>query len=142
MNRACLKAHVPAVYVALEGAFAYVGPLVLPGEGPCYLCWRMRALACADDFEVAMAREEALDARRAPLRRPLLPGLAATVDGLVAREVLALTTSALQPELAGHVVVLDPNTGDMIHDPHPSGAGVTEVDEVELILALEGGNPS
>lgn len=41
-----------------------------------------------------------------------------------------------------HVVVLDPNTGDMIHDPHPSGAGVTEVDEVELILALEGGNPS
>ena len=107
VNRACLKAHVPAVYVALEGAFAYVGPLVLPGEGPCYLCWRMRALACADDFELAMAREEALDARRAPLRRPLLPGLAATVDGLVAREVLALTTSALQPELAGHVVVLD-----------------------------------
>ena len=38
-----------------------------------------------------------------------------------------------------HVVVLDPNTGDMIHDPHPSGAGVTEVDELELILALDGG---
>ena len=37
-----------------------------------------------------------------------------------------------------HVVVLDPNTGDMIHDPHPSGAGVTEVDELELILALDG----
>lgn len=38
-----------------------------------------------------------------------------------------------------HVVVLDPDTGAMIHDPHPSGAGVTEVDEVELILALDGG---
>ena len=38
-----------------------------------------------------------------------------------------------------HVVVLDPKTGAMIHDPHPSGAGVTEVDEVELILALDGG---
>ena len=38
-----------------------------------------------------------------------------------------------------HVVVLDPNTGDMIHDPHPSGAGVTEIDELELILALDGG---
>lgn len=36
-----------------------------------------------------------------------------------------------------HVVVLDPDTGAMIHDPHPSGAGVLEVDEVELILAIE-----
>lgn len=26
-----------------------------------------------------------------------------------------------------------------IHDPHPSAAGVVEVDEVELILALDGG---
>lgn len=27
----------------------------------------------------------------------------------------------------------------LVHDPHPSGAGVTEVDEIELILALDGG---
>ena len=38
-----------------------------------------------------------------------------------------------------HVVVLDPDSGAMIHDPHPSGAGVVEVDELELILALDGG---
>lgn len=36
-----------------------------------------------------------------------------------------------------HVVVLDPETGDMLHDPHPSGAGVLEVDEVELIFAAQ-----
>jgi bacteriocin biosynthesis cyclodehydratase domain-containing protein len=111
LNRACLDARVPALYVSVEGSFAYVGPLVLPGEGPCYLCWRMRALACADDFDLAMAREEALDGRRAPLRRPVLPGLVEAVHGLVGREVLALTTSALQPELAGHVVVLDQSKG-------------------------------
>ena len=40
---------------------------------------------------------------------------------------------------AAVLLVLDPKTGAMIHDPHPSGAGVTEVDEVELILALDGG---
>ncbi len=107
VNRACLDASVPALYATLEGSFAYVGPLVLPGEGPCYLCWRMRALACADDFELAMAREEALDAGRRPLQRPLLPGLTEAVSAMVAREVLALTTSALQPELPGRVAVLD-----------------------------------
>lgn len=37
-----------------------------------------------------------------------------------------------------HVVVLDLETGRMAHDPHPSGAGVTEVDEIELILAIGG----
>ena len=36
-----------------------------------------------------------------------------------------------------HVVVLDPDTGDMLHDPHPSGAGVLEVDEVELLIAAQ-----
>ena len=34
-------------------------------------------------------------------------------------------------------MVLDPETGDMLHDPHPSGAGVLEVDEVELIFAAQ-----
>lgn len=107
LNRACLDAGVPALYGTLEGSFAYVGPLVLPGEGPCYLCWRMRALACADDFDLAMAREESLDAGRRPLGRPALPGLAEAVHALISRELLALTTSALQPELPGRVVVLD-----------------------------------
>jgi len=111
VNRACLDAGVPSLYVALEGSFAYLGPLVLPGEGPCYLCWRMRALSCADDFALAMAREESLDGARRPLGRPVLPGLLDAVNGLVSREVLALTTSALMPELAGRVVVLDQLAG-------------------------------
>ena len=33
-----------------------------------------------------------------------------------------------------HVVVLDLETGEMQHDPHPSGAGLVEVDEVEIIF--------
>ena len=37
-----------------------------------------------------------------------------------------------------HCIVLDPESGRMAHDPHPSGAGITEVDEVELILAIQG----
>ncbi len=117
LNRACLDARVPALYAALEGSFAYIGPLVLPGEGPCYLCWRMRALACADDFDLAMAREEALDAGRRALGRPVLPGLVEAVNAVVSREVLALTTSALPSELAGKVLVLDQVKGS--RQSHP-----------------------
>ncbi|MFT3970214.1 MAG: TOMM precursor leader peptide-binding protein [Micropruina sp.] len=107
LNRACLGVGVPALYVAFEGSYATLGPLVLPGEGPCYLCWRMRALACSDDFEVAMAREESLDATRSALHRPSLPGLREAAWAIVVREMLALTTSALPPELPGTVLLLD-----------------------------------
>ncbi|MFT4226174.1 TOMM precursor leader peptide-binding protein [Micropruina sp.] len=117
VNRACLDAGTPALFVAFEGSYASLGPLVLPGEGPCYLCWRMRALACSDDFEVAMAREESLDATRAALGRPLLPGLRETAWGIVLRETLALTTSALPPELPGTVLLLDQLKGTSTRNP-------------------------
>lgn len=32
-----------------------------------------------------------------------------------------------------HAVVLDPDTGLLAHDPHPSGLGVLEVDELEVL---------
>ena len=117
VNRTCLDAGTPALFVAFEGSYASLGPLVLPGEGPCYLCWRMRALACSDDFEVAMAREESLDATRAALGRPLLPGLREAAWGIVVRETLALTTSALPPELPGTVLLLDQLKGTSTRNP-------------------------
>lgn len=107
VNRACLDAGTPALFVALEGSHGYLGPLVLPGEGPCYLCWRIRALACADDFDLAMSREEARDRARAESSRPLLPGLREAAWAVAVRETLALTTSALPTELPATVLVVD-----------------------------------
>ena len=117
VNRACLDAGTPALFVALDGSFGYLGPLVLPGEGPCYLCWRMRALACSDDFAVAMAREEALDRTRGGLGPPVLPGLREAAGAVVVRETVALTTSALPTTLAGTVVVLDQLKGRTTRHP-------------------------
>lgn len=106
VNAASLAAGVPSLHTALDGSTAYVGPLVLPGEGPCYLCWRMRALACEDDFAVAMAREEALDvARELPRRpRPTLPTLAPAVASALVHDILAVTLGVSQPRLAAHVL--------------------------------------
>lgn len=35
-----------------------------------------------------------------------------------------------------HVVVLDPQTGQMAHDPHPSRAGLFAIDEIEILFEL------
>ncbi len=108
VNTAGLESGVPALHVELRGARATVGPLVLPGEGPCYLCWRMRALACADDFAAAMALEEAMDARRSPDPvRPMPPALLPMVTGAVVAELFALTLRIAQPRLVGGVLSLN-----------------------------------
>jgi len=107
-NRYSLDHDVPSLQVAVEGSDAFVGPLVLPGEGPCYLCWRMRALACADDFGVAMAREEARDRiRSATAAPPVFPGLGALVAGVVTQEAVALLVGAGPVRLPGHVLQLE-----------------------------------
>ena len=107
-NRASLAADVPSVHVLLDGPDGFVGPLVVPGEGACYLCWRMRALACADDFSVAMAREESLDRSRraADPPRPVLPGLAEAAASVLVHELTALTLAIGSPRLTGHVLHL------------------------------------
>ena len=104
VNRAALAAGVPALFARMEGHRIFAGPLLLPGETACYMCWRMRHLACADDFAEAMAQEEAADARRSVGETPpALPPLAAQLAGLVATEFVKTTLALGRPALAGAV---------------------------------------
>ena len=109
VNEASLQTGTPSLSISVHGSRAELGPLVLPGEGPCYLCWRMRALACADDFASTMAREEAYDAARTQsgVPRPVLPTLVPWVVGVVGREAIAATLGLAAPRLAAHVLVMD-----------------------------------
>ena len=118
VNAASLESGVPSLHVSVNGTCCDVGPLVMPGEGPCFVCWRMRAIACRDDFAVAMALEEALDAdRQLPDEpRPVLPGIPLWTGGIAGHEALAVTLGIAQPRLAGHVLRLDGiNMTDQLH---------------------------
>ena len=118
VNAVGLRLGVPSLHVALQGTCATVGPLVLPGEGPCYLCWRMRALACEEDFTAAMALEEGLDARRLPSTafRKVLPALLPMVTGAVVAELFALTLAIAPPRFAGGALTLDARgRGEKLH---------------------------
>jgi bacteriocin biosynthesis cyclodehydratase domain-containing protein len=120
INVASLAHQVPALYGELRGASAFVGPLVIPGETACYLCWRMRAIACEADFEAAMSYEEFLDERRHPAlhSRAVLPGLPSYVGGLLAVEALKHLLGLDPRSLAGRVHEFDALT---------SGVGVHTV---------------
>jgi bacteriocin biosynthesis cyclodehydratase domain-containing protein len=108
VNRAAIATGRPALFAELELTQAFIGPLVLPGEGPCYMCYRMRRIAMSEAFADAFAYEQHLDrSRRADVSRPVLPGLAETAAGLVVLELVKLLFGPLTPSLSAQVAQLD-----------------------------------
>ncbi|NMO51807.1 TOMM precursor leader peptide-binding protein [Actinoplanes sp. TBRC 11911] len=114
VNAAALDRSTPAGFVRLDGHIGLVGPIVLPHESPCYMCSRIRAVSCADDFAAAMAREELLDQRREPRLsgRPGLPSLAAQTGSLLAFELLKVALAFGSPALVGTILKIDALTSE------------------------------
>jgi ribosomal protein S12 methylthiotransferase accessory factor len=75
----------------------------------------MRALACEDDFEGAMAYEEHLDRRREPrgADRPLFPPVPGHLGSILAMEALKMFFAVGTLALAGNVQELDAFTGSV-----------------------------
>jgi len=109
VNSATLSTGAPSMHVDVRGHRAELGPLVLPGDGPCYLCWRMRAIACEEDFGAAMSWEEHLAAGESqPVgERPVLPNLPPWIAGVLGHEALAQILGIAQPRLVGAVLAVD-----------------------------------
>jgi ribosomal protein S12 methylthiotransferase accessory factor len=109
VNEYALATRRPAVFGRLAGHQGIAGPMVLPGEGPCYLCARMRVIANAEDFEVAMGVEEQGDAGRQPrlAERPSLPPVAGQLGSFLALEVVKTALSLGTPALVGRLHVID-----------------------------------
>jgi ribosomal protein S12 methylthiotransferase accessory factor len=158
INRASQESGVPALYGHTAGHRGIAGPLVVPGETACYLCWRMRSLACEEDFAGAMAYEEHLDARREPVAadRPLFPPVPAYVGSVLATEALKMFLALGTLSLAGKVQEFDALTGAVTVHPvlfrpdcpvcqkkkrtppeQPDLAGLTETEAPGDVLAAE-----
>jgi molybdopterin-synthase adenylyltransferase len=108
LNRVCLALGMRWISCALAGAEVVVGPAVHPGHGPCYLCYRMRAVACAGNPEAAFAHERHLDRRKSDdsgARENLLfaAGIAAN---MLALEVVKELTGIAEPSLVGRLLIL------------------------------------
>jgi ribosomal protein S12 methylthiotransferase accessory factor len=108
-NRSSIAIGTPTLHAVLRGHRATVGPLVLPGESPCYLCWSMRRVAALSDFDKAMTVEEHFDAGRLPAQatRPTAPFLSPIVGGILAAEAFTLLLGTGIPKLVGHIIEVD-----------------------------------
>lgn len=115
VNAVGLRLAIPVLHVALSNTAPRVGPLVQPTEGACYLCWRMRALACADDFETAMRLEESLVARRPPpaAAEPPESELSSMVLQAATKDVLALLAGTSSPRSTFAVITFDGGTEEL-----------------------------
>jgi bacteriocin biosynthesis cyclodehydratase domain-containing protein len=98
-----------ALFACVEGRRASVGPLVLPGEGPCFLCWRMRVLANEEDYELAFAWEDAAAMEDGPViaESAALPGLASIVAAVAVGEIVKVLSGIAVPVAAARVWELD-----------------------------------
>jgi bacteriocin biosynthesis cyclodehydratase domain-containing protein len=108
LNRVCLAENVGWISCALSGAEVVVGPGVHPWRSACYLCYRMRAVACAGNPEDAFAYERQLDRRKQDDsgRRENLVFGAGLVANLLGLEVLKEITGMAEPSLVGRLLTI------------------------------------
>jgi bacteriocin biosynthesis cyclodehydratase domain-containing protein len=116
INLACLKKGTPWLPVDLySGPSCSLGPLVIPGSGPCYECYRSRVRsnfgANADAYDEFMTFQ-----RRERIKVSHYGMLPSGLDislGFVCLEALKLTTQFHTPACLGHNVIINLLTLDI-----------------------------
>jgi bacteriocin biosynthesis cyclodehydratase domain-containing protein len=110
LNRCCRAAGVRWLTGALEGPSIVGGPGFPPsGEGPCYMCYRMREVACAANPQSRFALERRLDRQKQDLggRRENLACGADILAGLLGAEALNILARVSDPALDGRILLID-----------------------------------
>ena len=109
INRAAIVTRTPALFAEISTHIATIGPCVLPNQAACYMCYRMRRVACEENYDEAMAYERFLNQANQPSlsSRATAPFLAAHVASVLACEIVKLVALTLPPTLAGRVLEFD-----------------------------------
>ena len=109
INRAAVATSKPALFAEISTHVATIGPCVLPGQAACYMCYRMRRVACEENYDEAMAHERFLNQVNQPSlsSRATAPFLSAHVASLLACEIVKLVGLTLPATLAGRVMEFD-----------------------------------
>jgi molybdopterin-synthase adenylyltransferase len=109
VNRVCLALGIPFTSVEASGAEVILGPTVDPHRTACYLCYKMRSVACSENPEAEFGFQSFLDRRRqddSPRHANLSFGvnIAAQMAGM---EVMKALTSLPSMTARGRIFVLN-----------------------------------
>jgi bacteriocin biosynthesis cyclodehydratase domain-containing protein len=109
LNRVCLRNKTRWIAASASAFEVSVGPLVEPYDTACYLCYRMRVVACAEEPEEEFAFQSFLDRRKrddSATRENLVFGT--TMAGqLAALETFKALSGVIAPSTRGAIVVFD-----------------------------------
>jgi adenylyltransferase/sulfurtransferase len=114
LNRSCLAERIPWCPGRVTAFEGLVGPTVVPYESACYLCYQMRAVACAEDPEDALIALKEQDRRKSddsPHRENLAFG-AGIVGHLLGLQAFK-AVSAGRPASAGRLMTIDVMQGEI-----------------------------
>jgi adenylyltransferase/sulfurtransferase len=64
LNRVCLSSGIPFTSIQASGVEIVLGPTVYPYRTACFMCYKMRSVACSDNPEAEFAFQSFLDRRR------------------------------------------------------------------------------
>lgn len=109
LNRVCLQAGIKWTSCALSGPEIIVGPTIHPAETACYLCYKMRTVACAGNPEDEFAFESFLDQRKrddSAQHENLVCGVDLAA-GLVTLEAIKSLSGVLAPSAVGKIIVFN-----------------------------------
>lgn len=108
-NRSCLEHGVPGLFSELGSTRSIAGPFFLPLRSACWMCYRMRNLACEPDFDLAISYEEHLDRKKQPTlaQRPVFPALPGQLGSVLGLEAFKYLIRLHQPMLVDRVLEFD-----------------------------------
>ena len=109
LNRACLQLRIPWTSCAVSALESIVGPTIYPFETACYLCYKMRMVACVENPEDEFSFQRFLDRRKQDDsgKRENLVFAVGSIGNLVGLEVLKTLTGVVAPSALGRIVVVD-----------------------------------
>ena len=113
VNRAVHQTGTAALFCRVGLTESVVGPVVFPSETACFTCWRMRAAACADDYERFMELEENAAQRQSPTEHPAsqIGYLAQIVAGTAVNELLKSALALGEVAATDHILKFEPFKG-------------------------------
>jgi molybdopterin-synthase adenylyltransferase len=109
LNRASMATGIPWISCSVSGFEVVIGPTIRPKETPCYLCYTMRSVACADNPEDDFKLQRFLDHRKRDDsgQRENLVFAARLAASLVGLEAFKILTNIAPAATNGSVLVVD-----------------------------------
>ncbi len=109
INEVTNDLEIPSLYLEIKGQKCFVGPLVIPNQTACYMCYKMRSISCERDYEEAMSYEEYLNKQKTSnlLDRGFLPSNLYLTASLAVNEVIKLLLSFDLSSIKGRQLEFD-----------------------------------